>query len=480
MKRLVINTINREKRYALLDQNEVEELYIEPLQLETKVGNIYLGIVEKVMPGLNALFVNIGEEKSGFLHKDKLQSYALEDDDKKEKRNLSSFVHQGERLLVQVEKDQTGTKGPRLTGIVELQGNYMVYLPFGNYLAVSKKITNQSVREQLKQNCARLLEAKEGLVIRTAAKDVDMAVLEKELTQLRVKYQQLHAASLLIKRPGVVQTEDQFLHKLRQVIQKMKSGEVIVDDATVKKQLQPKDNVTFQLHTNQEAIFTAYGLEREIEKALKRIVWLDNGAYLIFDETEALAIIDVNTGKFSGKHQLQDTVLKTNELAAREVARQIRIRDLAGMILIDFISMEKEQDRIHILSVIKEALATDERQIKVIGFTPLGILQLTRKKTKVSLSEALQENCTVCHGTGKVLRAETVAFRLERELWSYRTRDEEAVLIEVTRDVVAVYTKEELQQLEESCAKHIVFDFIDRPKPSYHIKRFGPLKEMQV
>ena len=224
------------------------------------------------------------------------------------------------------------------------------------------------------------------------------------------------------KKPRKIYEQDHFLVELVAEIKPLVNQvEVIVDDHDLMEKLQNLyPSLLISLYTGKENIFSVYKLEGEIEKALKRVVWLDNGAYMVIDEVEALTIMDVNTGKFSGKNDLADTVLKTNILAAVEAARQFRLRDLGGMILIDFIDMKTDEERNKVINVIMNEIKKDDRRTKIIGFTPLGILQLTRKKTKVSISEALTDKCPVCEGTGRIPSAETVAFRLERELYEYR------------------------------------------------------------
>jgi ribonuclease G len=280
--------------------------------------------------------------------------------------------------------------------------------------------------------------------------------------------------------------KDTFAEMVEDTISKMSSGNIVIDDLSFKQKLEGMEAVKkgmVQLHYFQEKenVFSAYHVEHEIEKALKRVVWLDNGAYLIFDETEALTIIDVNTGKFSGKLELEDTVVKTNRLAAIEIARQLRLRDVAGMILVDFIDMKKDQHRQLIFEIMEQECKKDERRTKIIGFTPLGILQMTRKKTRVSLSEALKERCPVCEGTGRILSAETVAFQLERELFEHRHSEFGAVLVETTLEVKEKFegpNKSYQNYFEE--ASHLKVFFVVQPahSPFYNLKQFGEVSEL--
>ncbi|KON86895.1 axial filament protein [Sporosarcina globispora] len=484
MDKLVVNFASRERRFAHLKDNKVEKLFIDQPKQRSSVGDIYLGTIAKVMPGLNAAFVEIGEEPSGFLHRDKLASYICSPDELKvkEKRSISSFVHQGERILVQVEKDAAGTKGPRLSGLLEFSGDSLIYMPNGRYVAVSKKIEDSAVRENWRQFGYRAKGENEGLILRTSCVNKKENELIDELEKLRQKYSELVKAAEAKKKSGKIFEADSFIVEIIEEAKKMPDGEIIVDDLTLKSVLQNNTSLLIRLHTGKENIFSAYKIDAEIDKALKRIVWLENGAYLIFDETEALTVVDVNTGKYSGKQDRRDTVLKTNEWAAEEAARQIRLRDIGGMILIDFIDMKESTDRKHILSIMEAALKKDERRTNLVGFTPLGILQMTRKKTKPAMSESLTERCPVCDGTGRVLSAETIAFRLERELWEHRGGDHEAVLIETTQETGVVFSGENdthKKRIEDSIGLKIIFSFKENCKPFYEIRQFGSERELK-
>ncbi|PLR93725.1 Rne/Rng family ribonuclease [Bacillus sp. T33-2] len=475
--KLVVNSATREKRYALLKNGKIDKLYIEQPGQQSLVGNIYLGTVEKVLPGMNAAFVDIGQGKNAFLHKDKIPSFVLSNDQAKANRSVSSFLHQGEKLLVQVEKDAAGTKGPRVTGIIELQGQHVVYMPNGKYVAVSRKLADEAARDRMRQFGTVMKTEEEGLIFRTSSINASEATLINELEQLRTSYRQL-LLQASPKKTGLMHEKDYFFEQLARELERMDAGEIIVDSLEFKKNLEPllyNKELKVSYYNGKENIFSHYKLEHEVEKALKRIVWLDNGAYLVFDMAEALTIIDVNTGKFSGKHDLKDTVLAANLLAAEEIARQLRLRDIGGMVLIDFIDMQ-EEDRKKVVTVLARELAKDERRTNLIGFTPLGILQLTRKKTKISISEALQENCGTCNGTGKVLSPETVAFRLERELWENRNSDHEAVLVAATSAVEEVFSgtnKEHKQRIEEATGLKIFFVPLETSRAAYEIRQFG-------
>jgi len=478
---LIINYTAREKRFAYLRDQRVEQIVFDRPEHRSLVGNIYFGTVTKVLQGMNAVFIDIGEEKNAYLHRDSLPSYVLSSEKQK---NISSFVHQGEKMLVQVDKDATGTKGPKVTGIIEIQGNHLIYMPKGRYVAVSKKIADVSGQASLRRLGSRHKTEEEGIIFRTSSISSTEEEIQEELQALRQQFKELLQKTASLKKPGLIFQKDTFIEMILKQAARMKTGEVIVDDLAVKKMLeQANPNVKYCHYNGKENIFSANQVEHEIDKALKRIVWLDHGAYLIFDETEALTIIDVNTGKFSGKTDYQDTVLKTNQLAAHEIVRQLRLRDIGGIVLIDFIDMKREQDKQTILNTFETEITKDEKRTKIIGFTPLGILQLTRKKTKVTLSEALQVKCPVCDGTGRILSAETIAFRLERELLEHRHAEFEAILIETTLEVKetllgADYAHRKV--LEDLLHVKLYFSIQPSAKPYYVLKQFGDDQDISL
>lgn len=486
MDQLIINALTREKRFALLKNDKLERLYIEQPGQQSLVGNIYLGIVEKVVPGMNAAFVNFGEEKSGFLFRDKLPSYVLDPRSKEEKANksITSYLHQGEKLLVQVEKDAAGTKGARLTAIIELQGDHLIYMPAGKYTAISKKITDAEQKKKWRSFGEQLKTEEEGLIFRTSSISQTEETLQEEINRLRQDYQELAQQVKNKNKTGIVLAKDFFYEELIAMTDRMKSGEVIADDQSFKKKLERNvegKKLEIHYHHSSENIFASYGVEKEIERLLKRVVWLDNGAYLIFDVAEALTIIDVNTGRFSSKNDLRDTVVATNKVAAAEIARQLRLRDLGGMILIDFIDMKNTEDKEAVIRVLQDALGEDGRRTRIAGMTELGILQLTRKKTKRSIAEAMTTHCQVCSGTGQVLSAETMAFRLERELWEHRQTDHDAVFIEATEDVIDVFSGESdvhRVRIEDAVGLKLFFSKINLPKPDYQIRQLGSIAEI--
>ncbi|WP_071461269.1 Rne/Rng family ribonuclease [Bacillus massilinigeriensis] len=484
---MIINSNTAEKRYAYMKKGKIEALYIEQPGQQSNVGNIYLGLVEKVVPGMNAAFINIGTGKSGYLHLEKLPAFVLGEGSKTEKlsRGIGRYIHQGERILVQVDKDETGSKGARLTAIVELKGDILVYMPSGNYIAASKKHSGPEIRKKMMKLGEAIRNPGEGIIFRTSASQHSQEAVAAELQELRNLFSEIERKAEKYKKPCVIHKKDTFYEALINELDRLKPAEIVSDQPEMRKRLARTitryEGMSIVPYNGKENIFSFYGVEQEIEKALHRLVWLENGAYLIMDDAEALTIIDVNTGKFTGKSSLDETVFAVNKLAAREIARQIRLRDIGGIILVDFIDMKDDASREEIVRILSASLGEDGRRTRILGFTSLGILQLTRKKTKRSLGETLMEKCRVCNGTGKVISPETVAFRLERELFGYRGTEYEAVRVEADEKVVKLFLEndgEHKAYLENSTGLTVVFTVVPSETPFYSIRKLGSVEEI--
>jgi ribonuclease G len=482
--KIIVNYATSEKRYVFVEGKKITKLFVDQPIQRSMVGNVYLGIVTKVLPGMNAAFIDIGEEKQGFLHRDKLASFS-QSSEEDQQMSISSFVHQGERILVQVEKDPTGTKGPRLTGVPELQGENLIYMPHGGFVATSQKIESPLKRDELKAFGESLVEQGEGLIFRTNSAKANADEIESELLELRQQYKLLLKDALACKGPQLLQTRDLFLAQLADDLNTVVEGELWVDEMKLKQSLAKllskkrlDEKITLHYYQEKDNIFSAMAVGNEVEKALKRVVWLETGAYLVIDEAEALTMFDVNTGKFVGKSSREVTVHQVNLEAAKEVSRQIILRDLGGIILIDFIDMKHEKERQSVINALGAELRKDAKKPKIIGFTELGILQLTRRKTKPTLSETLLMKCPTCEGSGRVYSTESVAFKLERELWEYRNSDINYINVTTTEGVYRLFSGEQaehLLKLEEMIGVEIQFSCVEANKPFYEITKLNSL-----
>lgn len=462
MIRLLINARETEKRMLLEKDNYLQSVYIEQPEQESLVGNIYLGYVEKLMHSMDAAFVNIGKGKKGYLHLSQLPGI--------------SNVHQGEKILVQVIKDETDTKYYRLTRNIELSSDTLVYMPYGQYVAISKKLPEQ-VRDQLRQWANEVKVEPEGILLRTQAGDVTQEELVEKLTYLRNEFQRLIKLSQNLKAPALLVEKNTFFEEIKKINQKEKVSEIICDDYDLFHLLKEKlGNITqLTYYKEKENIISHFLLEKEMETLHKKIVWLKNGANIVIEENEAFTIIDVNTAKSPGHKLKRDAVMTTNTLAAKEIARQVRLRNIGGNILIDFINMQEEKERIKIINLLKQEFAQDFERIIIYGFTALGILEMSRKRTKPSIRQKMMIPCPNCHGTGFIESPATVAFRLERELWEYRDQDFSEVVIAATEDVIQYFTgdhQNHLKDLESTLHFSIHLQPENFAIPHYHIKKF--------
>ncbi|KFN02114.1 ribonuclease E/G [Bacillus clarus] len=457
MKTLYINYTGSEKRVAIEEKQKVVELLWKRNEEQEIVGHIYVGRVVRTIAGMNAAFVNIGLEKHAYLSYDDVPS--------------SYRIHEGQAILVQVVKEAIDTKGPKLTANIEFTGKYVVYMPYDEMRAVSRKIKDNKRRQELLH-----IEVKGagGYIFRSASEKGTIEEVQMEMQQLQQLYEELKRKEGQIKAPVLLHRPATFLDRVFQENPIETIEKVIVDTRSIVKELEAKvgkEKVSF--YNERSSMFNHFGVEREIERALQKIVWLQNGSYLIIEQMETMTVIDVNTGKFIGKQNLQDTVLRTNEIAAAEIARQLRLRDIGGMILIDFINMKRPVDNEKVRHLLITALQDDRTYTRVLGFTELGILEMTRKRKKHSLRDVLLEECTPCKKTGYVMSNETIAYELERELLTYGNIEDEAVLIAAPKAVQKIFLQKELK-------KSIPFEiyFTDEEIENYAIVRFGTKKEM--
>ncbi|WEG16088.1 Rne/Rng family ribonuclease [Alkalihalophilus pseudofirmus] len=488
-RKIYFNTATRERRAAIVENGQVVELLVERPAENRIVGNVYIGRVVNVLPGMQAAFVDIGREKNGFLYRDDLLSFHLseEAEDVKKQRNITEFVTKGQELLVQVTKEGFGQKGPRLSGVVSMPGKYTVYMPEGGYVGVSRRMGTEEERERLRRIGEDLLKENEGMIIRTVCEDAKPEVIEQDLHFLRTSWESVWQEVKEKRAPALIHQGSSLIEKMMLDFSLNQIDEIVIDDAddyqTLKALLAPYSDVheKVRLYHDKENIFSVFGIDKELDKALRRQIWLKNGAYLIVDQTEALTVIDVNTGKFTGKTDLQDTVRKTNLEAAKEIARQLRLRDTSGIIIIDFIDMKREEDREYVLEAFKRGLKQDRTKTNVVGLTGLGLVEMTRKKVRQSLQASLSKACPTCKEQGSVLSDEAQAYKIERLIWEYRGMDHEAILIELPSAVSAVLAGpkgELLKQLEEATGFRILLmPNKHMPEEAFAIRFMGDLEE---
>lgn len=463
---MIVNVLKQEKRIAILEHLEPIELYIDRTDQIFRSGNIYKGKVVDVLPGMEAAFIDIGDEKNAYLHVKDCQPGA---------KAISQCVQQGQELIVQIIKEATGTKGAKVTCQISLAGHYGVYLPLEHDLGVSRRIKDGAERERLTEIAKTVLSNHEGVIIRTQANGVEAKELALDLHIMRTRWQNALVQGQKLSPPVLLYEDFDLITKLARDLISNEVDELIVDHLeiayllrTLLQQYRPELMQKIKLYQRKEGIFSYYKIEEEINKALQRKVWLKNGGYLIIDQTEALTVIDVNTGKYTGTDDLERTVLKTNKEACYEIARQLRLRDLAGMIIIDFINIDKEESRQDIKETLERAILKDRIRTRILGFTRLGLLEMTRKRVRENLQHSLTRECPCCQGQGRILSFETMVANLERELREYVGGAEpERIIIEVNPMTSSFLKGTECDLISRMHQEfHLSLEFLER----YHLR----------
>jgi ribonuclease G len=466
MEDILINITPQETRVAVLTAGVVQELHVERSALRGLVGNIYLGKVARVLPGMQSAFIDIGLERAAFLHVADIWEYRQFTQEKPPP--IERMIHEGDTVLVQVVKDPIGTKGARLSTQVSLAGRMLVYLPQDPHIGISQRIEDEAERTQLRDTLKRLVPADEkgGYIIRTSAEDATEQDLTNDLDYLRALWGRILERRASSGAPSLLYQELSLAQRVLRDVATEETTTIHVDSREnfVKleqfaTQFVPRVASKLAHYTGERPLFDLYSIDAEIERALGRRVELKSGGYLIIDQTEAMTTIDVNTGGYVGTRNFDDTIYKTNLEASQAIARQLRLRNLGGIIIVDFIDMMNVEHREAVLAEFKKALARDRTRMTVSGFTQLGLVEMTRKRTRESLAHILCEPCPMCQGRGEVKTARTVCFEILREILR------EARQFDETREfrILASQTVIDLFLEEESQALAMLSDFIGKP-----------------
>lgn len=471
---ILVNITPQETRVAIVQKGTLQELHIERSCTRGLVGNIYLGKIVRILPGMQSVFVDIGLERAAFLHvvdvwqaRDKVQLV------------IEKLLFEGQTLMVQVIKDPMGTKGARLTTQISIAGRSLVFLPHQQYIGISQKITDDKSRERLQQSIETIvlqLGITGGFIVRTSAEDNNMAELLSDAMYLHNMWQTIVQLSNDSTAPALLH-QDLFLAQrvLRDFSNEM-TQQILIDTYKDFIQLQqfcekymPSIREKLKYYSGDRLIFDLYQIEEEIDKALSRRVDLKSGSYLMIDQTEALTVIDVNTGGFVGTRNFSDTIFKVNLEAAHMIARQLRLRNLGGIIIVDFIDMENAEHRDIVLAGLQQALSNDRVRYTVSSFSPLGLVEITRKRTKESLSHMLCGLCPMCAGRREIKTARTVCYSIMREIMreSRQFHPREFRII-ATPEVIDLFLEEEGQYLA------MLSDFVGKPILLQTDHQFGP------
>jgi ribonuclease G len=487
---LIINVRPQETRVALLEDRGLAELYIERTKDRGIVGNIYKGKVVKVLPGMQAAFVDIGLEKAAFLYvtdvyggMEDYEEMGFQGEELSTYFNPSSQIEdllsEGQEVLVQVSKEPLGTKGTRITSHVTLPGRYLVFMPTFDHVGVSRRIRDEKERRRLREVVQAMKPAPGGFIVRTASEGAEPEEIRNDREFLLHLWNNIQKKKESSAVPSLIHSDLTMVLRVIRDILSPQVNRIIIDSRDEYENIvsfintyMPKQKYEITLYENKEPIFDAYGVEMEIDKILGRKVWLKSGGYIVIDMAEALVAIDVNTGRYVGKRNLADTILKTNLEAAKEIAYQLRLRNIGGIIIIDFIDMDREGDREKVYQALEDAIKKDRQKTTIFKISELGLVEMTRKRTRENISRVLGEPCSYCDGAGLIKSKTTVCYDILREI--ERTSSElggHNIMAEVNLEVAGLLYEDEragVEELERKLRKKIVI----KGRPGFHQEQF--------
>lgn len=489
---ILVQVTKEETKVAVMEEGHLVEIYVERELNHRLNGNIYRGVVKNVLPGMQAAFVDIGLEKNAFLYVEDALSGSEWDEKGNSFReglrpNIRDIVKEGQELLVQIAKEPLGSKGARITTQITLPGRFLVLMPSVDYIGISRRISDEAERERLKNIAELLKPGKMGIIVRTVAEGAEQEELRQDIESLLKLWKHIKMRGQAGHGPALIHRDLDLVQRiLRDIfsddVQRLLVNSRDVFDKVIEYLDVIDPNLKHKVFISDTAnLFAKHAVEHEIYQALKRKVWLKSGGYLVIDQMEALTAVDVNTGKFVGSTDLADTVLKTNVEAAKEIARQLRLRNIGGIIIIDFIDMQNPEHKEEVLQLLTDELKKDKVKAHVLGITPLGLVELTRKKVGQSLSVSLEKSCPCCEGKGTVLSEETVCLSLKNEL---RERKElvtaEALLVEAHPLVAGLLIGSggsDLKDLE----KETGLDIVVRGRGDFHLTDYEikPVRSLQ-
>ncbi len=493
MKReILINAAQRETRVAILEDDQLVELMIDRPDNRRMVGDIYLGKVEAVLPGIQAAFVQIGTEKSAFLHASDLVFDEGDDDDDEDEESdddeepdasprgrrakappIQDVLKRGQDIIVQVSKEPISTKGPRVTAQVSLAGRFVVFMPFASRVGVSRKIGERAERQRLREQVQAVLPPDSGgVIVRTVGEDVTQETFKREISTLIQQWKKIKRKSHFQHAPALVHRETSLTRGLIRDLFSTKIDGLQVDSKQVYNEIveylkgiapELTDRVT--LYEDPMPIFDKAGIEPEIRDLFKRRCDLPSGGYLIIEQTEALVSVDVNSGRYTGKKDPEKTIFKTNTEAARELARQLRLRDIGGIIVCDFIDMETKANRDKVLQELRTNLSRDRARTKAFAVSELGLIEMTRQRVRASHYQNMTELCTVCSGSGRVFTPESTMRRFEQSVRRMASDGKKDSLIVKVHPEVALYVLEHEHDMIHKLEKSVGFSLDVRDDP---------------
>lgn len=494
---ILCNKTGREIRVALMENGHLAELHIDRGDNRGYVGNVYLGKVVRVLPGMQAAFVDIGLDRAAFLyvgdiypellhmHEDGVQVDKVDRQPRATSRAgqppIQDLLQEGQEIVVQVAKDPIGTKGARLTTHIALPGRYLVFMPTVEHVGISRRIEKEKERRRLRDFVEKRRRKGAGYIVRTVCENQPLEALEADMEFLDRTWERIQAACKDARGPTLLHAEYGIVLRAVRDLFDDQVQRMVLDDKAIYDEVRafmddfmPAARDRVHLYRGAEPIFDTYGVELEISRSLGRKVWLKSGGYLVIDQTEALMAIDVNSGKYVGSSSLEDTTLRINLEAVNELVYQLRLRNIGGLIIIDFIDMDREANRDKVYRALEEALKRDRARTNVLRISDLGLVEMTRKRTQEGLDRYLMESCPICTGTGVVRARSTLAYDILREIRREAARSHgggSAIYVNTTPAIADLLYSEQyadLQDVEETVGKRVVV----RAMPQFHPEQF--------
>jgi ribonuclease G len=493
---IAISVTREETRAAVLDNRVVTDLYIDRAKNKDFVGNIYKGRVVKVLPGMQAAFIDIGMEKAAFVHVSDLSTdtepgdtlVESEEDDKgpemprprrQTTRPIEQLLQEGQELMVQISKGPIGTKGPRVTTYVSLPGRYLVFMPNVEHIGVSRRIPRDEERARLKEIMKRVRRPGCGYIVRTVSEGVKEEELRSDVEFLHVLWQDVLKKREQLPAPALLHTDltltfrvvrDLFTKKVDRLLVDSKSEYEAVKDFVHR--FLPEQTSRIHYYDKEESLFDHLGIEMEIARALSRKVWLKSGGHIVVDHTEAMTVIDVNTGRYVGKRDQEETILKNNLEAVKEIAYQIKLRGIGGLIIIDFIDMEREKNRDKVYQALVDAMASDKARTRISRISDLGLVEISRERVREDLLRTLSEPCRYCEGRSYTKSPPTVVYEIFREIRRLgRAPEEQKIILGVNPSVADLLYEEERQGVED-LERNSNVRIIVKADPLLHLEQY--------
>jgi ribonuclease G len=493
---IAISVTREETRAAVLDNNVVIELYVDRAKRQDFVGNIYKGRVAKVLPGMQAAFIDIGLERAAFVHVSDLSTdtepgETLIDSEEDEKgpemprprrqvsRPIEQLLHEGQELMIQISKGPIGTKGPRVTTYVSLPGRYLVFMPNVEHIGVSRRIPKDDERGRLKEIMRRIRRPGHGYIVRTVSEGVKEEDLQSDIEFLHVLWQDVLKKREQSAAPSLLHTDLSLPFRVVRDLFTKRVDRLLIDDKeeyeAVKDfvhRFMPEQTSRVQFYDKEESLFDYLGVEMEIARALNRKVWLKSGGHIVIDHTEAMTVIDVNTGRYVGKRDQEETILKNNLEAVKEIAYQIKLRGIGGLIIIDFIDMEREKNREKVYQAFVEAMASDKARTRISRISDLGLIEISRERVREDLLRTMSQPCSYCEGRGYTKSPATVVYEIFREIRRLEhSPDEQKIIIGAHPSVAGLLLEEEhegVEDLERESSRKVII----KADPSLHLEQY--------